>query len=116
MEISAKDWFSLLAMVQSLRRALEVQTAQTAMLIDSLHARGALDYEEVRAVQEGTEEFAHILLNDDVATERFGAPRAVLQESGVTLHPPPLLGKHLEEAFETLFDEASLRMGNWIDT
>ncbi|MGC3975391.1 MAG: hypothetical protein QM771_13580 [Nitrospira sp.] len=108
MDIPTKDWLTLLAMVQSLRGALDVQDAKLSMLLDSLHQREVLDLDEVSMLQQSAKEFEQILLTDELATKRFGSSQLVLRESGVLRRPPALLGEHLSDAFETLIDEAAL--------
>ncbi|WHZ17384.1 MAG: hypothetical protein OJF52_004236 [Nitrospira sp.] len=107
MDIPAKDWLTLLAMVQSLRVSIDVQSSKLSMLLDSLHERDVLDLDEVMTLQQSAKEFAHILLTDEVATERFGNSRVVLRESGVMRQPPALLGEQLSDAFERLIDTAA---------
>ncbi|MDI3467917.1 MAG: hypothetical protein OJF50_006738 [Nitrospira sp.] len=111
MDIPAKDWLTLLAMVQSLRVSLDVQSTKLSMLLDSLHEREVLDVEEVRMLQQSAKGFEHILLTDEVLTERFGNSRVVLRESGVLRRPPALLGAHLSDAFEALIDTAAFETG-----
>lgn len=115
MDIPTKDWLTLLAMVQSLRGSLDVQGAKLSMLLDSLHERGVLDCDEVRMLQQSAQDFAHILLADEVLTERFGNSRVVLRESGVVRQPPALLGEHLSDAFEALIDAAASRARETVD-
>lgn len=95
MDIPTKDWLALLAMVQSLRAALDVQNAKFSMLLDSLHQREVLDLDEVSMLQQSAKEFEQILLTDELATRRFG-----------------LLGEHLSDAFEALIDKAALETGH----
>ncbi|MCW5797719.1 MAG: hypothetical protein KIT40_04405 [Nitrospira sp.] len=111
MDISTKDWLTLLAMVQSLRAALAVQDAKLSMLLDSLHERDVLDVDEVRLLQQSAKEFEQILYADELATKRFGSSQLVLRESGVLRRPPALLGEHLSDAFEALIDTAALETG-----
>lgn len=68
MDIPAKDWLTLLAMVQSLRASLDVQDAKISMLLDSLHEHEVLDLEELNALQQSAKEFNQILLADELAT------------------------------------------------
>lgn len=107
MDISTKDWLTLLAMVQTLRVSIDVQDAKLSMLLDSLHERDVLDLDEVRTLQQSADEFAHILLTDEVTTKRFGHSQMVLRESGVMRQPPALLGEQLSDAFEALIDAAA---------
>lgn len=111
MDIPAKDWLTLLAMVQSLRVSLDVQSTKLSMLLDSLHEREVLDVDEVRMLQQSADEFADILLTDEVATERFGHSQVVLRESGVVRRTPAFWGKQLTDAFETLIDTAASEAG-----
>lgn len=107
MDIPAKDWLTLLAMVQSLRASLDVQDAKLGMVLDSLLERGVLDLEELNVVQQSAKDFEQILLADELETTRFGSSQLVLQESGVVRQPPALLGESLSDAFEALIDTAS---------
>ncbi len=111
MEVSAKDWLTLLAMVQSLRVSLDVQNTKLSMLLDSLHEGQVLDLDEVNMLQQSAKEFEHILFTDELATTRFGSSQLVLQESGVVRQPPALLGEHLPDAFEALIDTAASEAG-----
>ncbi len=115
MNIPAKDWLTLLAMVQSLRVSLDVQSTKLSMLLDSLHERDVLDVEEVRMLQQSADEFADILLTDEVTTERFGHSQVVLRESGVMRRPPALLGERLTDAFEVLIDTAASEARETVD-
>lgn len=115
MDIPTKDWLALLAMVQSLRSALDVQDAKFSMLLDSLHQREVLDLDEVRMLQQSAKEFEQILLTDELATKRFGSSQLVLRESGVLRRPSALLGEHLSDAFEALIDKAALETGQIVD-
>lgn len=111
MYIPAKDWLTLLAMVQSLRASLDVQDAKLGMVLDSLLERGVLDLEELNALQQSAKEFEQILLADELETTRFGSSQLVLMESGVVQCPPALLGERLSDAFEALIDTAASEAG-----
>lgn len=111
MYVPAKDWLTLLAMVQSLRASLDVQDTKLSMLLDGLHERQVLDLDEVNALQQSAKEFEQILLADELETTRFGSSQLVLQESGVVRQPPALLGESLSDAFEALIDTAASEAG-----
>ena len=111
MEISAKDWFTLLATVQSLKTTSDVQGTQLSMLTETLERSGALSREHLAEMGSAMSDLTRHLQQQEVAMQNPENPgetarRVDIHESGVITRPPAVVGEHLEQDFGELMDKA----------
>jgi hypothetical protein len=115
MEVSAKNWFTLLAMVQSLKMESDLRGTQISMLLETLQRSGALSREHVAELEKAMNDLAEHLLRQEVSMQEQQNPqetarRVDLRESGVIARPPAVLGEHLQSDFDQLMDQALLEL------
>lgn len=113
MNISTKEWFTILSVVQSLKTDCGVQGGQLSDLIDILHHSGALSDQDMSDLNDKAELRRKSLELEEPATEHEIAPKTgFLTDTGVVALPAQTSKDMLEPAFASLLDRAYFEMCN----